>query len=107
MDWENDFVLFEKDVQVSTQSAKLNMAYGGTLIDRANAEQDTFKKKELLTLAIQHLELAVALYGDTLLQVDGRDIPVGYANAYNLLGNAYYTLNQDMAKAEQAYKMAA
>ena len=44
MDWENDFVLFEKDVQVSTQSAKLNMAYGGTLIDRANVIYYKYKR---------------------------------------------------------------
>ena len=93
-DWKNDFTLFRHDVKVSTNSAKLNMAYGGVLIDSANHLADTTLRKEWLREAITHLQRSINIYGDTTLYIDGDTIPVGYANAYNLLGNAYYFLNK-------------
>jgi len=105
-DWKNDFTLFRHDVNVSTNSAKLNMAYGGVLIDSANHLADTTLRKEWLREAITHLQRSINIYGDTTLYIDGDTIPVGYANAYNLLGNAYYFLDKKVDSAEYAYRKA-
>ncbi len=106
-DWKNDFTLFTHDVAVSVKSAKLNMATGGALLDSAKFVTDTVERNRMIMEAIDHLNVAVEIYGDTTIDADGKIIHIGYANAYNLLGNAYYMLNQDLENAEKSYKMAA
>lgn len=104
--WKNDATLFLHDIEISKNSAKLNLAVGGVLIDSANTKTDTLLKKQMLTSAIEHLQKAIEIYGDSTVLVDNEEIHIGYANAYNLLGNAYYFLNADLVNAEKAYKMA-
>ena len=104
--WKNDYTLFTHDVQISTQSAKLNMATGGALLDSAKNVLDTVVRNQMILEAIEHLNTSIEIYGDTIIDVDSKQIPVGYANAYNLLGNAYFMLNKDLDNAEKAYKMA-
>jgi tetratricopeptide (TPR) repeat protein len=104
--WKTDATLFLHDIEISKNSAKLNLAVGGVLIDSANTKIDTVLKKQMLTSAIEHLKKAIEIYGDSTLLIDNEEIHIGYANAYNLLGNAYYFLNADLKNAEKAYKMA-
>lgn len=105
-DWKNDYTLFTHDVQISTQSAKLNMAVGGALLDSAENVLDTIVRNQMIVEAIEHLNTSIEIYGDTTIEVDAKQVPIGYANAYNLLGNAYFMLNKDLDNAEKAYKMA-
>lgn len=104
--WKSDTSLFLHDIAVSKNSAKLNMAVGGLLIDSAIVKTDTVERKKMLKQAIEHLKRAIEIYGDTTLLVDGNEVHIGDANAYNLLGNAYYFYNSDLVSAEKAYKMA-
>ena len=104
--WKNDATLFLHDIHTSTNSAKLNMAVGGVLIDTANTKTDSIERKEMLSDAITYLKKAIKIYGDTTIVLDDKEQHIGYANAYNLLGNAYYFLNGDLKNAEKAYKMA-
>lgn len=101
--WKNDYKLFATDVKTSVNSAKLNMAYGGELITQANMLKDSIQKSKMYAEAIEHLTKSIAIYKDTTVVIDGKSIEVGYANAYNLLGNAYYFYNKDLDKAERAY----
>ena len=107
LNWKNDFTLFTHDVGVSVNSAKLNMATGGALLDSAKNVSDTLERNKMILEAIQHLNTAVEIYGDTSIESEGKTIHIGYANAYNLLGNAYFMLNKDLEKAERSYKIAA
>lgn len=104
--WKNDATLFLNDIHTSTNSAKLNMAVGGVLIDSANVNLDSNVRKEMLAQAIVHLKKAIDIYGDSTIILNNEEIHIGYANAYNLLGNAYYFYNGDLKNAEKAYKMA-
>ena len=104
--WKNDESLFLNDIHISTNSAKLNLAAGGVLIDSAITKTDTLERKKMLQQAIIYLKKATEIYGDTTLIIDNEEIHIGHSNAYNLLGNAYYFLNGDLKNAEKAYKMA-
>lgn len=87
--WESDFRLFTTDVEISNNSAKVLNAAGGTLTDAAFREKDETKKRAMLTKAIGYLEKAVVVHPT-------------YKNAYLIMGNAYYYLN-DYEKSITAY----
>ena len=83
--WKDNYTLFTTDVKVSTRSAKLQNAAGGSKIDKASKTKDTILKNQLLTEAVAHLNQAV-------------DIHPNYKNAYLLRGNANNNLkNYDAA----------
>jgi tetratricopeptide (TPR) repeat protein len=78
--WKNDYTLFTTDVHHSPNSAKINNAAGGASVTEAFKLPDGPQKTELLQNAIGYLNQAVKIHPT-------------YKNAYLLLGNAYYYLN--------------
>ena len=87
--WKSNETLFLTDVNTSTNSAKLQMAAGGILVDKANTETDALKKAEYLKESLPHLEKALELHPT-------------YKVAFQYKGNAYFYLN-DFEKAIAAY----
>jgi tetratricopeptide (TPR) repeat protein len=75
-DWKNDYTLFSADVQTSANSAKGNTAYGGKLTEVGDTVQDTDRQQAIYKTAITHLRRALTIHPE-------------YADAMNLLGNAY------------------
>ncbi|MDD3740424.1 MAG: tetratricopeptide repeat protein [Bacteroidales bacterium] len=91
--WENDLTLFTTDVQVSSNSAKSNCSAGGKIIEEAQKPENKANKAvhdEMCVQAIAYLERAVEIYPE-------------YVDALNLLGNAYYEYNFDIAKSLHYY----
>ncbi len=91
--WENDFVLFTTDVQVSYNSAKSTCSAGGKLIEEAQKpkiKNDTALHNSYCRQAIAHLERSLEIYPE-------------YVDAINLLGNAWYELEMNSVKALNAY----
>lgn len=84
--WQDNFTLFSTDIHVSANSAKLRNALGGELSTRfANGTStDTADVRE----AVGHLQEATRIHPR-------------YKNAYLLLGNAYYYLQQYEAAISQ------
>ncbi|MBK9960305.1 MAG: glycosyltransferase family 39 protein [Saprospiraceae bacterium] len=76
-DWKNDFTLITTDVKNSPNSAKINNAVGGVLLDANTQEKDPSKIEANLSRAKKHLLKAIELH------------PM-YFDAYMLLGNAYF-----------------
>jgi tetratricopeptide (TPR) repeat protein len=91
--WKDDLTLFGTDVHTSTNSAKLNNAYGGELVTKSEFVKDAEEKKRMLTEAVRVLSHAVELYPN-------------YLNAWLLLGNAHYGLSNDVKEAEPYYQNA-
>lgn len=89
MVWESDFKLFTTDVKTSTRSAKILNAAGGTLTDKAFKETDEGKKKQMLEEALGYLNQAIEIHPT-------------YKNAYLIMGNAHYYL-QNFDAAITAY----
>lgn len=79
--WESDFKLFTTDVKTSVNSAKVLNAAGGALTAKAYEEKDQQNKEAMLNEAIGYLQQAVKIHP-------------AYKNAYLIMGNAYYYLNQ-------------
>jgi len=77
MVWENDFTLFQTDVETSINSAKIQNAAGGSLITKSEKENNQVVKIQMVDKAITHLTKAISIHPN-------------YRNAYLLLGNAYY-----------------
>ncbi len=88
--WVNDFTLFTTDVKTSKNSAKVLNAAGGALQTEAPKEKDVNKKNQMLQQAVTYLNEAIKIHPT-------------YKNAYLLLGNSYYFLN-DFDKSIAAYK---
>lgn len=91
--WKDNYTLFSTDIRTSTQSAKLNNAMGGITIERAIDPKNAGQKEALLNEAIGYLNTAVELHPQ-------------YANAYLLLGNAFY-YQANYAKALEYYRFIA
>ena len=83
--WKDDFTLFTSDVKTNPKSAKLLNAAGGALTTNASKMQDSPQRTNDLKQAIVYLEQAIKIHPT-------------YRNAYLLLGNAHYYL-QDFEKA--------
>ena len=82
LDWKDDFTLFTTDVETNPRSAKLLNAAGGTLTTTAGRLPTTDKeRKVMLDKAKGYLTQAI-------------DIHPTYRNAYLLLGNAHYYLDE-------------
>jgi protein O-mannosyl-transferase len=75
--WKDDFTLFNTDVEISKNSAKVRNAAGGSLLDKALLMEAGPEKSELISRAIVHLTKAI-------------EIHPAYKNAHLLIGNAYY-----------------
>jgi protein O-mannosyl-transferase len=88
--WKNDETLFLSDIDISTNSAKMNNAAGGKLYDLSQVETDPLKQKEELQMAFVYLQKALEIYP-------------GYQAAWTTLGNVYYFLNKDYQNAIACY----
>jgi tetratricopeptide (TPR) repeat protein len=76
--WKNDFTLFTTDVKTSMKSAKVLNAAGGALV--TESEKNKEKRKEYCNQAVNYLTQAIKIHPN-------------YKNAYLLLGNAQYYLD--------------
>jgi len=91
--WENDFVLFTTDVKVSYNSAKSTCSAGGKLIEEAQKPEIKNNKTlhdKYLKDAIKYLERSIEIHPE-------------YADPLNLMGNAWYELEQNTAKSLHYY----
>ncbi|PLX09098.1 MAG: hypothetical protein C0596_04680 [Marinilabiliales bacterium] len=91
--WENDYVLFTTDVQTSTGSAKSNCSAGGKIIEEAQKPENKNNPvvhDQMCVLAIGYLERALEIYPE-------------YVDALNLLGNAHYEYNFNIAQSLHYY----
>ena len=79
--WKDNFTLFTTDIAVSQNSAKLRNSVGGDLTAKAVLEKDETIKKGMLLEAVGHLKEAVRIHPT-------------YKNAYLLMGNALYHLEE-------------
>ncbi len=79
--WKDNFTLYTTDVKVSSNSAKGLNAAGGSLINAAENTKDENQRKEYLNQAIPYLQKAIKIHPQ-------------YKNAYLLLGNAHFYLEQ-------------
>ena len=85
--WKDNYTLFTTDIKTSVNSAKLNNAVGGSLIDKAIAIQDKAEQQRLYNEAIPYLAKAIEIHPT-------------YDNAYNQFGRAYYGLGNYEKAAE-------
>jgi tetratricopeptide (TPR) repeat protein len=81
MAWKDNYTLFTTDIQTSYNSAKLRNAVGGELINQFYNHENAQLKNSKIREAVGHLQEAVRIH------------PL-YKNAYLLLGNAHYYLNE-------------
>ena len=88
--WKDNFTLFTTDIKTSVNSAKLNNAVGGSLIDKAIETTDKAEQQRLYNEAIPYLTKAVEVHPT-------------YENAYNQFGRAYYGLG-DYEKAAEYFR---
>jgi len=91
--WKDNFTLLKTDVNSSPNSSKVHTTYGGLLVEESDKEQDSTKRRALLTESIEQLKQGLEIYptnGDSWL----------------LLGNATYKLNKDYKAALEAYSKA-
>lgn len=88
--WENDFVLFTTDVEVSGNSAKSNTSAGGKLIEESNKKGNENVRDEYLQKAIKYLNRAIEIHPT-------------YVDALLLLGNAHYEYNKNFEEVMKAY----
>jgi len=89
-DWKDNLTLFSRDIETSSQSAKLNNALGGVLIE--NAIKNTPFNQSELEKAELYLDKAIQMHPT-------------YKNAFLLKGNAAFYLS-DYEKAISIYRVA-
>ncbi len=89
--WKDNFTLFTTDAKNATESAKVRNAAGGELLAQA-LKVDSITAIRYRTEAVGHLQKAVTIHP-------------AYKNAWLLLGNAFYYLN-NFDQAIQAFKQA-
>ena len=88
--WKDNYTLFTSDLKNSPNSVKLQAAVAGVLMDRAKGELSLSVKKALLGEAIEHLEEALNTHPS-------------FANAWAMLGTAYWERDRDYEKAVSSY----
>ena len=79
--WKDDFTLFTTDVHTSPNSAKVQNAAGGAMVTKANEIDDEQEQTRLRNQAKVHLSKSIQIHPS-------------YKNAYLLLGNAHFGLNE-------------
>lgn len=93
--WKDNYTLFTTDILTSKNSAKLRNAVGGELISQFYDSENTALKTSRLRDAVDNLQEAIRIHPT-------------YKNAYLLLGNAHYYLNefdQSVAYYQQAIEL--
>ncbi len=79
--WKDNFTLFTTDVNVSKNSAKLQNAVGGELINKNRNEKNETLRRQKLMEAAEHLKTALKFHPT-------------YKNSYLQLGNCYNYLKE-------------
>lgn len=79
--WVSDFSLFQTDVLTMTNSAKLNQAAGGSLIDKCILEGGENCDEANLRKGLKYVDKAIKIHP-------------AYKTAYILQGNAHYILQE-------------
>ena len=79
--WKDNLTLFTEDAKISVNSAKLQNAAGGVLIDTYQNEKNESLRTEKINQAVVHLKQALEIHPN-------------YKNAYLLLGNAHNYLSK-------------
>ena len=74
--WKDNYTLFTTDIETSKNSAKLNNAVAGELLNRYGKLPEGQRNNGILNKAVGHLNQAVQIHPN-------------YKNAYLLLGNAH------------------
>ena len=93
--WKDNFTLFSTDINISVNSAKLNNAMGGSLVDKVSIPDainpiNETEKTEALNDAVKYLSKAIEVHPT-------------YQNAYNQLGRAFYAKG-DYVKAAEYFR---
>ncbi len=88
--WNDSFSLYENDIEIAPNSAKLNYHYGLELNKRGLAELDPKQKGEFMNKAFQHFAKAAEIYPD-------------YHDAYGQMGLMFYR-NKNYEKAMENYE---
>lgn len=91
--WYNNYTLFYTDYQVSSQSAKVATALGGTYTDMSDSCKDSTLKIKLLDSSIAILNHSIEIYPEN-------------SQAILLLGNAVVKRYKDNKKGVEIYKKA-
>jgi hypothetical protein len=89
--WKDNFTLFLHDIKISSESAKGNVAAGGTLLEKSGKENNEILKKEYLDQSIIYLKKSLSIYPD-------------YVDALLLAGNAYFQRDKDLTSAYKFYE---
>jgi Tfp pilus assembly protein PilF len=88
--WKDRYVLFDHDVQLAPNNARMLKNKGGSLVRKAVAEKDKSRQQAVADEAISYLERALAIY---------HRLPTSHV----YLG-IMYGLKGELEKAEKAYK---
>ncbi len=91
-DWESSFTLYDKDIEVAPNSAKLNFHFGLELVKKGNDAANEKEKKEWYEKAKYRFNKAI-------------EIHPGYHDAYGQLGLSYYR-DKNYNKALEYYNLA-
>ncbi len=81
--WQDNMTLFQTDAAISTNSAKVNTAIGGTIYENAIRIKDIGTQQSELYRAIGYLTKAIEIHPSNI-------------SSLLLLGNAYYALDQNI-----------
>ncbi len=106
-DWKNNLTLFAADAENSPNSAKVHLSYANSLVKEVtnNMGLPQIKKDSILDIAIQQLRMATDIYPDTTVVRNGKQIRIGYADAWACMGDAYF-LKSQFDSAQFAYLQA-
>ena len=89
--WKSNLILFETDIETSTQSAKLNNSIGSEYVKIGGNSTDQNEKITYIKKGIQYLEKAIAIHPHLL-------------NAYLNLGNAEVYMDKPELSINYYYK---
>ena len=90
--WKSDATLFETGIKTAPNSARTQSFYGVMHVRKAATENDINKKKQLLNIAVKHLQNSVNIYPK-------------FTEAYQHLASAYEAQNKTQL-AIQSYQKA-
>jgi tetratricopeptide (TPR) repeat protein len=79
--WQDDYTLFTTDVEISTNSAKVNNAAGGAIVNKYSKEKNPAIQRRMMKQAIKYLDKAIAIHPS-------------YKNPYLIKGNAQFYLKE-------------
>ncbi len=77
--WKDNYTLFGTDILTSSESVKLQHAYGAETIEQANKPENAANRTQMLNDAIPHLEKAISMHPNN------RDANLSLGNALTYL----------------------